>query len=219
MGVKERKNRRSFVRQKAFRPYKKLFVLAMEGDKTEPRYFEMFKNPDAVIRLKLLNNQQDSSPARILSHMEKYLRQEGLKESDEAWIIVDRDQWREDSLAKLYEWSRTADNRGLALSNPNFEYWLLLHFEDGNDIRDPRQCLVRLKSHIPQYDKEINLRKINQSHIEKAIQRAKVRDNPPCVDWPRSTGMTTVYRLVEKLLANTGDRETFSGAPVRSPKS
>jgi hypothetical protein len=32
-----------------------------------------------------------------------------------------------------------------------------------------------------------------------AVRRARRRDNPPCDDWPRSTG-TTVYKLVENIL-------------------
>ena len=35
--------------------------------------------------------------------------------------------------------------------------------------------------------------------IKHAIERARRRDNPPCPDWPTTTG-TTVYRLVEAML-------------------
>ena len=87
-----------------------------------------------------------------------------------------------------------------ALSNPNFEYWLLLHFENGARIASSRDCNDRLKRHLPRYDKGIDASMITRERIEEAIRRAKLRDNPPCADWPRATAGTTVYKLVENIL-------------------
>ena len=105
----------------------------------------------------------------------------------------------DEQLTQLHAWSQTHDRYGFALSNPKFEYWLLLHFEDGDDIASSRECLERLKTYLPEYSKHLDVRKINWERIECAVRRAKERDNPPCSDWPRSTG-TTVYRLVQRLL-------------------
>lgn len=88
----------------------------------------------------------------------------------------------------------------LALSNPKFEYWLLLHFEDGDGIASPRDCSERLKRRLPGYEKGIDARKITRDRIDVAIRRARQRDNPPCADWPHVLGGTTVYRLVENIL-------------------
>ena len=46
----------------------------------------------------------------------------------------------------------------------------------------------------------IDARKITRQGIEDAIRRARLRDNPPCADWPRAIGGTTVYRLIESIL-------------------
>ena len=48
--------------------------------------------------------------------MEQYLEDEEIKNSDEAWLVVDRDQWTEQQLARLHRWSQGADNYGFALS-------------------------------------------------------------------------------------------------------
>ena len=53
------------------------------------------------------------------------------------------------------------------------------------------------------YDKNIDIRKITPEMIEDAIRRARVRDNPPCADWPCKLGSTTVYKLVENILNTT----------------
>jgi len=92
------------------------------------------------------------------------------------------------------------ENYGFALSNPKFEYWLLLHFEDGTGVNSSRDCTDRLKRWMPDYDKAIDTRKISQAQIDDAIRRARQRDHPPCEDWPKNLGQTTVYRLIENIL-------------------
>lgn len=100
------------------------------------------------------------------------------------------------------------ENYGFALSNPKFEYWLLLHFEDGTGITSSRDCTDRLKRWIPDYDKWIDTRKITQARIDDAIRRAKKRNHAPNEDWPRSIGQTTVYRLIENILEARAERST-----------
>jgi hypothetical protein len=132
--------------------------------------------------------------------MKRYLKSENLKNSDEAWLVVDKDQWTNDQLAQLHNWSQQAYNYGFALSNPKFEYWLLLHFEDGTGINSGPHCTQRLRQYLPDFVKGIDNRKITTAMIDNAIQRAKIRDTPPCQDWPRTIGATTVYKLVENIL-------------------
>ncbi len=132
--------------------------------------------------------------------MKEHLKKAALKKSDEAWLVVDKDRWTDEQLAQLNEWSQGEDNYGFALSNPKFEYWLLLHFEEGAGITSSQDCSDRLKRHLPDYDKGIDPRKFPQETIDEAIRRARQRDNPPCPDWPQAVGSTTVYRLVENIL-------------------
>lgn len=132
--------------------------------------------------------------------MKRYLREQSLRKTDEAWLVVDKDQWSDEQLADLYDWSNQKDNYGFALSNPKFEYWLLLHFEDGAGVSSSRNCVDRLRRHLPDYEKYVDVRKFSGNRVREAIVRGRSRDNPPCADWPRSIGITTVYRLVEKLV-------------------
>lgn len=192
--------RRKFQRPLGERRYRKLFVLAVEGVKTEPQYFAIFNDQQSVIRVNCLKASKDSSPLQVLKRMEEHLQHENLRASDEAWLVVDRDQWTDEQLDKLHTWAQTRANYGFALSNPKFEYWLLLHFEDGTGIASSRDCSDRLKRHLPAYDKGINAHKITLDRINEAIRRARLRDNPPCTDYPRIIGNTTVYKLVENIL-------------------
>ncbi len=197
--------RRPFQRPLGQLPYKKLFIIAVEGNKTEVQYFNYLKNlPDlqSIAQIECLKSNHKSSPPQVLKKMLNYCKKESLKESDEAWLVVDKDQWTDQQLMQLYEWSQQAENYGFALSNPKFEYWLLLHFEDGTNINASHQCDKRLEKHFPNYEKSksIDLRKITLEKISEAIKRAKSRDNPPCTSWPCTMGVTTVYRLIESIL-------------------
>lgn len=190
--------RRKFQRPPATRNYRKLFVIATEGDKTEPQYFSLFFSQTTMITVKCLKSRDESSPAKVLKRMKDYIQDKGLKRTDEAWLVVDKDQWRDDQLLQLHEWSLQATNYGLAVSNPKFELWLLMHFEDASGAVTPRQCLERLSRYLPDYAKgRIDIGKLKPG-ITAAIDRARQKDQPPCTDWPRSVG-TTVYRLVEKI--------------------
>lgn len=192
--------RKAFRRPLGERPYRKLFVIAVEGSKTEPQYFARFNQQSSVIQIRCLKKNHRSDPRNVLKRMKAHLGNESLRKSDEAWLVIDKDQWTDDHLTLLYQWSQKAANYGLAVSHPKFEYWLLLHFKEGTEIGSSRECSDRLSQYLPNYDKNIDHRKITMEHITKAIARAKLRDQPPCIDWPRTIAISTVYRLVEKLL-------------------
>lgn len=173
-------------------------MIAVEGASTEPQYFSLF-DQQSVINVKCLKGKNESSPPQVLKRMERYLKEASLRNTDEAWLVCDKDQWTDEQLLQLYGWSQKKANYCFALSNPNFEYWLLLHFEEGYGVSNARDCSERLKRYLPDYDKNLDTRKISHSMVMDAVRRAMQRDNPQCIDWPRTIG-TTVYKLVERIL-------------------
>ncbi len=194
------KKLRTFQRPLGERRYKKLFVVSVEGSKTEPQYFAIFNQPQSIVLVKCLRRPStESSPIQVLKRMEGYLRKESLMKTDEAWIVVDKDDWTEDQLRELLQWAKKCENHGFALSNPNFEYWLLLHFEDGKGITNSQECLTRLRLHLPNYKKDIDGKKITLELITKAILRAKQRDINRSNGLPQ-TWSTSVYKLVERII-------------------
>ena len=147
----------------------------------------------------LYNSTKSTLRKHPLRAMKNYLSAIRLRNSNEAWLVVDRDKWEEEDLAELFAWSEESENYEIALSNPKFEYWLLLHFEKATSGLSSDQCSIRLRSHLPTYEKRLRSAKINPSSIEMAVKRAQKQDSPPCDTWPTTTG-TTVYRLVERIL-------------------
>ncbi len=192
--------KRRITRELGTQRYHKIFFLSVEGAKTETRYFALYKQFNSIININCIKKGNKSSPQSVLKQMIKYLKDNDIRETDEAWLVVDVDKWQEDDLQKLYEWSKKKKNYGLAVSNPKFEYWLLLHFEDGKKAISANICKERLKKYAPDYEDNIDAKKFNQESINEAVNRARQQDTPPCNDWPRRKG-TTVYRLVEKILS------------------
>lgn len=185
------------------RSYRPVFIIATEGKRTEPDYFtmEIFRSRERPVRVKVLRGCSRSSPRAVLGRMREYLRSYDRADGDEAWLVVDTDQWKDEELEELYAWSQSDAYTNLAVSNPQFEYWLVLHFEDGNNISNKSECLTRLGKHVPNYNKSnIPKARFTVTRVKCAVKRAKAQDSPPCAKWPARTG-TTVYRIAEKLLS------------------
>jgi hypothetical protein len=187
-----------FRRPTGQRRYKRMFVIVAEGTVTEQEYFQLL-NDESIIHIKCLRNRSNLTPKDALLRVREYVRNEPLRKHDEAWVVVDKDSWEEEHLDELHNWAQSRSNYGFALSNPKFEYWLLLHFEDAKGVVTSEQCSKQLAKYQPEFGKHVDARKFTNERIKAATDRAKKRDNPPCTDWPRKTG-TTVYKLVEKIL-------------------
>ncbi len=187
-----------FRRKLGERRYKRMFIIVAEGTVTEQEYFSLL-NEESIVRVKCLSNSRNLSPLAAMKRVCDYVKREGLRRSDQAWVVVDKDLWLEEHLSQLHAWSQTQVNYGFALSNPKFEFWLLLHFEDGKGVASGDDCDRRIVKHLPRYDKHIHPNEFTPERIRSATERARTRDTPRCSDWPRNAG-TTVYKLVEKIL-------------------
>ena len=102
--------RRKYQRQTGKRSYRKIFIVATEGDKTEPQYVAILNDHHSFIQIVCIKSKHHSAPPQVLKRMQDRLNQENLKNSDEAWLVVDKDEWTDEQLAQLYTWSQDADN-------------------------------------------------------------------------------------------------------------
>ena len=123
--------RKQFHRKLGQRRYRKLFIIATEGAKTEPQYFAALNNQQSVVQIECLRSRGRTSPPQVLQRMKHRLKLAALRNTDEAWLVVDKDQWAEDQLTQLYSWSQTKHNYGFALSNP---------------VRNGGRCVLRCKT-------------------------------------------------------------------------
>ncbi len=196
--------RRDFKRKSGFRDAK-LIVIATEGERTEPRYFEgvraRYHRPSVQVEI-LKRSTEGSSPRHVQRELDQFRRDYNLIEGDELWMVVDRDRWTDNHLADV---ARQCDQKGyfLAVSVPCFELWLLLHIEDPD--RETIQGVTckglvqRIRRLLGSYNKTNPEVERFIDGIEDAIARARNRDDNPADRWPQSAG-TRVYLLAEKIV-------------------
>lgn len=214
--------RRKFTPPAETREYRKLYVIAVEGDRTETRYFRFFGNEidSAIADVEVIPPESKSAPQRVFENLQGYFDHPGVEGTVELWMVIDRDQWPREVLDEIAEKCREK-NVGLCVSNPAFPFWLLLHFEKGQGIEpaekdsgnvSAKECETRLrnKRYLPGFSKNLTADhwKLLREKLENAVHNAKELDSPPCKDYPRQRTGSTVYQLVEKLTPALSKRTT-----------
>jgi len=196
----------TFDRSSGTRYYRRLFLISSEGHVTEPSYFARFNSSN--LRVECLAENGKSAPLQVLGRLKKAMNKRRLQPGDQVWLVVDRDEWKERDLDALAAWVKEVGasatiRRGLALSNPKFEVWLLQHFEDAAANCTAKACVERLRQFMPQYDKFVDHGLITDEMISAAVSRGNEALESDDA-WPKKTGASTVSRLVEEMLTVKG---------------
>lgn len=216
------RSRNSLMRERreAFRDAR-LIVIASEGKDTERIYFKAlakeYTNPRVHVHIleRSENEQNNSSPEHVLKQLNDYKSQYELEADDELWLVIDKDRWTEAMLSRVATKCSQGIAMHMALSNPCFELWLLLHLEDAASLtpeeqeqwmenrRKSKTAAPFLKVHLRQkmgsyhesnYDAPTLIK-----HVEEAIMRARALDKNPADRWPQTLG-TRVYLLAESVM-------------------
>jgi len=111
----------------------------------------------------------DAAEQRAESERQAKAEHDANLKFDEVWAMFDVDEH-----PKLKEAIELADREGVkvAVSNPCFELWALLHFEDQRGHIERKKLRERLKRHMKGYDKELDFSKLRDTY-EAALTRAK----------------------------------------------
>lgn len=199
----------------------RLIVIASEGKDTERIYFKAlakeYTNPRVHVHIleRSVDEQNNSSPEHVLKQLNDYKSQYELEADDELWLVVDKDRWTEAMLSRVATECSQEVAMHMALSNPCFELWLLLHIEDAASLTPEEQMLwmenrrksknadpylkVRLRQKMGSYHESSYDALSLIAHIEDAIERAKTLDKNPTDRWPQTLG-TRVYLLAESVM-------------------
>lgn len=195
-----RKQNRSYKKGEPFRD-SRLFVIATEGAKREVSYFEYLVRENQRIKVKVLSpggsEENKSSPKWVLDRASRFVEEFGLAENDQLWLVIDVDRWPEETLHELGKECLKVKSWNLAISNPCFEVWLMLHyFEiDKSDVKTCSELKTLLGSKINGgYTVEVAAR-----NVEKAIIRAK-KDDSNREHYYCNSMESKVYKLVSQLV-------------------
>ena len=202
-----RRNRdRKPARRTAFKlPLPRILVVC-EGRNTEPQYLKGFvracENPRVDIEiagkhgvpLTVVRTARD-----LKRKAESSAKQEADSnlEYDEVWCVFDIDDH-----PAVPEATHLARSNGieLAISNPSFELWLLLHFRGDPGPKHRVDIRELLLQYVPDYDKSVDyIRDYNRTY-DAAKERAKRLHDAAEEDRESGRNPTTgVYRLTQSI--------------------
>lgn len=213
------------VRKSGFLEAEKFYVLAYEGDVTEKKYFEdlrqspMFNNSGSIETIPLKKERNaGNSPLDVKKLLSKAKAEYNFRATDEFWLIIDRDDWEKIhhvDFDALYDDCEKEKNFFIALSNPCFEFLLILHLRKLEDIADGDREKILENEKVSVKHNYIDLyladcigdgrgytkrpkASVFMPRVKVAIENARmIRDLGERIPGGLSTD---VYKLVEKLI-------------------
>ncbi len=156
-------SRADFARRSPHRQIRSKVVIACEGKKTEPLYFDAIRSHlRASAKDIVIVDHKGTDPLTIVqSAVDEVERQKPWLKGDTAWAVFDGDEHRQNA-AQKQNWDQAlalaaAMHITVVISNPCFELWYLLHFQLQNANIHRDAALSALKTHIHGYDKGISV--------------------------------------------------------------
>lgn len=214
------------ARPKKKRKFKKYFAIAYEGEKTEYLYFSALADTDNLSKKNIFvyhfpSEYGKSAPSFIIENLSN-AEKNFIEGYDELWLLIDRDKQSWDK-KQIKEIAAQCEQKkfGFALSNPCFEIWLLMHFEDIADADKKRREILlenektgkKSKKSFIEKELSIKIRGYNKTNlanekllpkIPAALKNSKknsTKFGSPDERWPDYLG-SHVHLLVESLLSN-----------------
>jgi len=164
-----------------FREPKPKMLIVCEGAITEKEYFDQFAKFHRNSLVDVIVEGGKGVPLTVVraakERKEKAISDAKRKDDEflkyqSVWCVFDVDDHPNVPEAKII----AADNGiELAISNPCFELWLLLHHRECPGELHRHKAQTMLRDHVAGYDKHVNFDDYRDGY-QKAVQRAKSLD-------------------------------------------
>lgn len=206
---------RPLRRRVAIREPRKRILIFCEGIVTEPQYFDDFRREEHNALVDVIIDDEGGSPKTLVERaaaQKKKAEKEAIRfaddnlKYDEVWCVYDVDEHHK--LPDAYQQAR--DNGiELAISNPCFELWVLLHFSDQNAHIEREKLAALVRKHIRGYVKRVPFAMLRAGY-EDAVKRASALKKR-CVENGNESGnpSTEVYRLTERIRALSRETRAY----------
>jgi hypothetical protein len=216
MPSKRRGRMKQEARRRPFRTPKRRLLVVCEGEITEPQYFRGLERflRDATLSIEI---PPERGEPKKLVQVAKTFNSAAIQDArrsgddnvrfDEVWCVFDRDDHeRFDAACQMAK-----DNLfRLAVSNPSFELWLLLHFQDNPGQQHRDRIKEMLVKKVQGYDKTIDFSKyldgLNAAAVRaKRIDDMALQDGEPLFTNPS----TSVYLLLGSMAKELKEDDRF----------
>lgn len=179
----------------------KVIVIVCEGEETEPNYFGSLRQKFRLSPLIIKVVAGKGSPIRIVEcAIDEKKRLEDTK--DEVWCVLDTETPANNPTLKTAIEKAQKAKINLAISNPCFEYWYFIHFDESSrPFANGQEMKRELKSHIPHYNESMNVFPILDNLTPTAIKHAEKLRKRSQESWdifPNPS--TSVDKLVQEII-------------------
>jgi hypothetical protein len=184
----------------------RLFVVATEDTYAARQYFGLFGGMSPRVKIVVSETTDNrSSPGHVVDRLLRYRDVEELNEDDRLWALIDTDHWVESNhKPQLLEALKRAKESGItvAMSNPCFDLWLLLHHMDlpeDHGIVDGKGVADYMRRNGVPFNKlRLDLGCYGPEAVRLAIERSRrlVVGSPP-TGRPQAAGTHVHHLLLE----------------------
>jgi RloB-like protein len=185
-------------------PKPRLLVFC-EGENTEPQYIDAFRKWCRNPRVDVEISKEQGVPLTLVRAAKKRKVQAEKEASkagddniayDEVWCVFDVDEHPNLNDAQQMA---SANDIKLAISNPCFELWLLLHFRENPGMQHRHHVQSMVAEFVADYDKHVDFELFKAGYTD-AVVRAKRLDDQASADGEAGRNPTTgVYQLTESI--------------------
>ncbi|WP_058556685.1 RloB family protein [Thiohalocapsa sp. ML1] len=201
MTNRRRERQRRPARRAARKDPKRRLLLVCEGEVTEPQYFRGFERWARNNTVEIDIADEHGVPLTLVRRAEKRKQEadnaadkeaDSFLRYDEVWCVFDVD-----AHPHLNEARQLARSRGIALavSNPCFELWLLLHFRENPGARQRHDVQRLLREHIAGYCKHLPFDVLKPGIADAENRAMRLHDDAEREGESGRNPSTDVFRL------------------------
>jgi len=161
-------------RKEKTRKQRKRVYIVCEGKETGINYLNGFKERNSGVEIIPVHG-KCTDPRGIVTFAEERMDCKwciDFDEGDGVWCVFDVDENPSSVIKDMSEHASTKNIR-IALSNPSFELWFLLHFKDVFSHITRQEAKSNLKKFIKDYEKNNEVNNILSPNLAYAIKRAE----------------------------------------------
>jgi hypothetical protein len=188
-------------RRVPFREPKSTILIVCEGSVTEPEYFNSFKRicKNSRVTIQIAGGQGvPLTVVRKAKELKDAVARRAKQERDEniafdsVWCVYDIDNHPHHHEAREMA---IANDINLAISNPCFELWLLLHFRDNPGAIDTADLRSMLKQFDPDYDKHVSHSNYIEQYDNAFVRAKRMEETAVARGEAGGNPSTAVYKL------------------------
>jgi len=199
---------RGLKRARASRDLNKMFLVVCEGEKTEPRYFEDVRRCERIrgITVKCVGLGIDpvgivTMAERLRSERSRAARKYGDVMFDEVWAVFDMNHNPVTNIRRAMGIAEKSDIH-IALSDPCFEVWLLLHHQEQRAFIRSEEVARAIMLIYPHYDKYLPYERYLSGRCHIAMTRAEALEREHQMVGKGTNPSSGAWRTIRSFLDN-----------------